>query len=132
MEFSFNEGLILQDNSVALNILSNMNKSLILQVIKEVAKKEVTLEGLKQEFIEELEKYPVDKTVTGEHIKSYFVIVLNGVSKILESLASENKCLAPYYKEGELYENVFSYIDELVDEVDFEDLFKEELLILNQ
>jgi hypothetical protein len=127
MSFSYNENLNLGTCQEAVQLLKSMNKQEILSTIQQVAKQEVTHERLHKEFIEDFDGFQNDGQITGEHIKNYFAIGLEGVQKVLTEL-SHNHPLLNHSSQTVLYEDVFSFIDALLDEVDFELLFQQELL----
>lgn len=131
MSFSYNEELCLEANPMAENALMKIQKETIIENIQNVALELITLKGLKKEFHQKFEVYHHSFEVTGEYIKNYFVIVLNGIQKAWKKLACEQATLHPY-KEEPLYENVFGYIDLLIDEINFDELFESQLHALNQ
>jgi hypothetical protein len=127
MSFSYNETLVLESNMVIEGLLSKLDSHAIVETIKNVALETVTLPELMEEFkgINTLSK------IEGEHIKNYFVIAMNGIQLLWSKLVKEQESLVSCQNEP-LYENVFTYFDLLVDEINFETLFQKELLSLNK
>ncbi|WCK56986.1 hypothetical protein PP175_27740 (plasmid) [Aneurinibacillus sp. Ricciae_BoGa-3] len=131
MSFSYNENLVMGTCVEAMEVLHSIDKEEILRTIQLVAKEEVTTERLHKEFVDNFKGFKVNPGVTGEYIKNYFAIGLEGVQKVLENLSKQHTLLT-VHTNGILFEDVFSYIDEMLDEVDFDNLFHQERLALVQ
>lgn len=127
MSFSYNEALVLESNTVIENLLSRLDTKEIIDTIKHIALDKVTLPDLQKEFT------GIDNSskINGEHIKNYFVIALNGIEILWGKLVKEQEILVSCQDEP-LYENVFTYFDDLIEEINFDTLFQKELVSLNQ
>lgn len=126
MSFSYNKDLILEHNERIESLISTIQESEILSLMRDVIKRSITKEDL---FIEFRQSNSLSE-VTGEHIKNYFAIVLNGVQKVWNVMTATIQSLHPFRTEG-FYENIYTYLDELLDKCSFEDLFQDELKWLN-
>lgn len=126
----YNKDLILKNNVELFSKLKNIPQNELQNIINEVILREVSLSKLKQEFITNFDGFVRVKAITGENIKCFFSISLNGTSKIWKEILkrypnifSNQKC--------PLYENVLEYIDKMLDKINFDELFKQELTQLN-
>lgn len=126
MIIEYNRDLVLGENKELLNKLMLIPQEVIIENIKEISKRVVSIEDLKTELIDELMSVKASLDISGENIKCYFAINKNGTNVIWESIVSDHKDIFGSEKLP-LYENVLEYIEEIIDEVDFNDLFEEEL-----
>ncbi|PLS19631.1 hypothetical protein CVD28_04225 [Bacillus sp. M6-12] len=126
MSFSYNEELVFESNSVVENLVAQIDKARIIDTIKAMALQNISVNKLKEEF----EGICPFSEINGEYIKNYFVIGCNGIQLLWNKMKSEEALLQSCQSEP-LYENVFTYFDCLVDEINFDSLFVKELLLLN-
>lgn len=131
MSFSYNKNLTKETNPDIATALQALKEESILSYIEETARKLITKTALFNEFKTSFEGYDYSFKVEAEHIKNFFIIGLNGVEKVWEYLTCPNQGLLPYQSRP-LYENVFTYLESLMDGMDFEELFKAELMELNR
>jgi hypothetical protein len=130
MSFSFNESMVMESNGLIESVLGQINQKNIIEAIKVTARQLVTIKDLESEFHTSFARHNVLIEVEGEHIKNHFVVVLNGLERVWQSLLKTQESLNMYVSES-FYENVFTYLDTLVDEVDFGVLFQDEITLLN-
>lgn len=126
MIMEYNRDLILSNNDELLNKLMLIPQDIIAEIVKEVSKRVVSFADLKAELIDELMNVKASLDIDGENIKCFFAINKNGTNIIWESIVNKHSDIFGVERLP-LYENVLEYIDEVIDSVDFNDLFQEEL-----
>jgi len=130
MSFEYNRELILTDNPALLEALKTIPVAEIRGIVKQTAKDKLLLEKCKEELVNKFKGFRISQRIDGEQLKCYFAVTENGIGdswiKILDKHKShfDNKTYP-------LYENVFDYLDEILDSLDFDVLYKEELGVLN-
>ncbi|MDF2879560.1 MAG: hypothetical protein K0R54_117 [Clostridiaceae bacterium] len=129
MSFAYNKNLILEENEELLELVKSIPTQNIITTIIRTLNDEVSIDNLKEEFVEQFKRYSIPRVVTGENIKCFFTITLDGMSKVWENIISDN--YEVFESEYPLYENVLEFIDKTIDEIDFDEIFKAELQLLN-
>lgn len=128
--FEYNHDLIFEDNMELMGKLKTIPEEEIKNTILEVAQKEITTDGLIDEFITTFKGFKRIKKITGDNIRCFFAITLNGTSKIWNTIL--NKYSDIFNKKSyPLYENILEYIDEMLDEINFDEIYKKEINELN-
>lgn len=130
MEFSYNQNVKRIKNKDIETALRTIKPQTITEYIKQVALKIMPKDVLVEEFKTAFTDYDYAYTLEGEHIKNFFIIGLNGIDQVWKSLTSPIDGILPYQARP-LYENVFDYLEELTDKVDFDDLFRKEIEEIN-
>ncbi len=124
--FVYNENLVQERNDELMTLVSTIGEDAIKRTVLDVMKDEITIEGLKAEFSTSMPNINWGKPVSGENIKNYFAITINGTNKVWDKITSK------FFKKAyPLYENVLEYLDEVLDALDFDELYKNELKLLN-
>lgn len=131
MSFSYNEMLTEETNHDIEQALQSLKAECIRSYIEETVRKLVSKNALVNEFKTSFEDYDYAFEVEAEHIKNFFIIGLNGIEKVWESLTCPKQGILPYQSKP-LYENIFTYLETLTDSIDFGILFEKELIELNR
>lgn len=126
----YNNDLVLKNNKENLSKIKSIPQNELLDLIVDIVSKEVTMAKLRQEFIINFDGFVRVKAITGENIKCFFGVSLNGTSKIWKQVLKKYPDVFANPK-CPLYENVLDYIDEMLDEINFDTLFQKELVQLN-
>lgn len=126
MDFSYNVELKSGKNQRLLDQLMAWNQEDLLRQIVLVIKKEVNGENLRQELAISVSHPCISPSITGEHIKNFFVLILSGVPKILDFLSKKNHQL-DYHTGEPFHEETLFFLEEKLDLIDFNQLFEQEL-----
>lgn len=130
MNFTYNENLVFGNNPKTVTALKQISETTVLHTMGELLQAEASLDKLKAEFNTQWRELYC-QAITGENIKCYFVIVLNGLRKTWEKLTTQfplmfSDCNISFSEE------ILEYLDELLDRIDFDEMFRGELRCLNK
>lgn len=126
MMINYNENLIFENNEGLMEKVQLISKHSIVDTIKSLSKSVVSIDVLREEMYEQLKMINAPLEITGENIKCFFAINKNGTNEIWNNLLSQNKGIFNE-KTYPLYENILEYIDDMLDTIDFDDLFEAEI-----
>lgn len=125
-----NHYLIKEENIYLENKLKSIELVDLEDIIGQYVKKIMSLEVLNKTLIVDLSQFDIDLSVSGEHIRSLFILEFDGIYKLWCVIKSTYSNL--FNSSDEYFLNIQEAIEDILDSMDFDVLFATEIETLNK